>query len=75
MTRQSSRRAVISFSPSKVVEGGDAAVAPVSKGVSPGAEVGEDDCGSGGQRYDSGESPGGGDPVSAEDGHVKECNP
>ena len=32
----------------EVVEGGDAAVAPVGAGVSPGVEAGEDDCGSGG---------------------------
>ena len=31
----------------EVVEGGDAAVAFVGKGVSPGVEAGADDCGSG----------------------------
>jgi len=54
----------------EVVEGGDAAVAFVGAGVSPGAEAGTDYCGFGGKRRDYSESFGGGDSVSTEGGDV-----
>ncbi len=54
----------------EVVEGGGAAVAFVGQGVSPGTEVGKDDCGPGRERDDTGESCGGGGAVSAEGGDV-----